>query len=80
MAYFITDNNSKGKHSNINIISSFHKIKNTTSVNRLVSNYTNKHLSFHRGEYFRHLKPAVIDDTAIEQLKTYQTNSVTLKK
>ena len=51
MTYFITDNNtSKGKDPNINIISSIHKIRYKTSVNILVSSYTNKHLTFHKGE------------------------------
>ena len=68
MAYFITDDNtSKGKDSNINIISSIHKIKGKTSVNVLVSNYTNKHLMFHKGEYVGHLEPAVMDDNTIDQ-------------
>ena len=45
MAYFITDNNTtKGRDPTINIINSIHKIKGRTSVNILVSNYTNKHL------------------------------------
>ena len=81
MAYFITDDNtSKGKDPNINIISGIHKIKGKTSVNILVSNYTNKHLTFHKGEYVRHLEPAVIDDTTKEQGETHQANSVTLKQ
>ena len=81
MTYFITDDNtSKGKDPNINIISSIHKIKGRTSVNILVSNYTNKHLMFHKGEYVRHLEPAVMDDNTIDQTETHQTNSVTLKK
>ena len=81
MVFFITDDNtSKGKHLNINIISSIHKIKGRTSVNILVSNHTNKYLTFHKGEYIRHLEPAVIDDNTIEQMETQQTNSVTLKK
>ena len=81
MAYFITDDNaSKGKDPNINIISSIHKIKGKTSVNVLVSNYTNKHLTFHKGEYVRHLEPAVMDDTTIDLRETHQANSVTLKK
>ena len=42
MAYFITDENStKGKDPNINIINGIHCIKGKTSVNVLVSNYTN---------------------------------------
>ena len=81
MAYFITDDNtSKGKDPNINIISSIHKIKGKTSVDILVSNYTNKYLMFHKGEYIRHLAPALMDDNTIEQRETHQANSVTLKK
>ena len=81
MAYFITDDNtSKGKDPNINIISGIHKIKGKTSVNILVSNYTNKHLTFHKGEYVGHLEPAVMDDNTIDQTETHQTNSITLKK
>ena len=81
MAYFITDDKtSKGIDPNVNIISSIHKIKGKTSVNILVSNYTNKCLTFLKGEYVRHLEPAVIDDSTIEERETHQTNSVTLKK
>ena len=81
MAYFIMDDNtSNGRDLNVNIISSIHKIKGRTSVNILVSDYTNKHLTFHKGEYVRHLEPDVIDDTTIEQRETHQANSVTLKK
>ena len=70
MAYFITDNNtSKGRDPNMNIISGICKIKGRTSVNILVSNYTNKHLTFHKGEYIRHLEPVVSDDSTREQGK-----------
>ena len=79
MAYFFTvDNTPEGRDPNINIISGIHKIKGKTSVNILVSNYTNKHLTFHKGEYIGHLEPAVMDTT--DQQETHQTNSVTLKK
>ena len=81
MAYFITDDNTpKGKNPNINIINSIHKIKGKTSVNILVSNYTNKHLMFHKGEYVRHLEPAVMDNNTTDQRETHQTNSVMLKQ
>ena len=79
MAYILTDDSTpKGKDPNINIISGIHKIKGKTSVNILVSNYTNKHLTFHKGEYVGHLEPAVLDST--DQQETHQTNSMTLKK
>ena len=70
----------RGKDPNINIISGIHKIKGKTSVNVLVSNYTNKHLTFHKGEYIRHLEPAVMDANTIEQKETHQTKSITLRK
>ena len=79
MAYFLTDDSTpKEKDPNINIIDGIHKIKGKTSVNILVSNYTNKHLTFHKGEYIRHLKPAVLDST--DHQETHQTNSMTLKR
>ena len=72
MAYFITDDNTpKGKDLNINLISGIHKIKCRTSVNILVSNYTNKHLTFHKGEYIGHLEPAVMDNDTIEETETH---------
>ena len=52
MAYFFPDDNSqKGRDPNINIINGIHKIKGRKSVNILVSNYTNKHIAFNKGEY-----------------------------
>ena len=52
MAYFLADDStSKGKDPNINIMDGIYKIKGKISVNILVSNYTSKHLTFHKGEY-----------------------------
>ena len=79
MAYFLTDDSTpKGRDPNINIIDGIHKIKDRTLVNILVSNNTNKHLTFHRGEYIGHLEPAVLDST--DQRDIHHANSVTLKK
>ena len=81
MAYFIADDNSaKGRDPNINIINSIHKIKGKTSVNILVSNYTNKHITFNKGENIGHLEPALTDDTTIDQPETHSAHSVTLQK
>ena len=80
MAYFITDDHStQGRDPNINIINSIHCIKGKTSVNVLVSNYTNKHVTFNKGEYIGHLEPAITDYTSIAQLYTHSANSVTLQ-
>ena len=79
MAYFLTDDSTpKGKDPNINIIDGIHMIKGKTSVNILISNYTNKHFMLHKGEYIGHLKLTALGST--DQQGTHQTNSVTLKK
>ena len=81
MAYFITDENStKGWDPNINITSGIHCIKGKTSVNVLVSNYTNKHIKFNKGEYIGHLEPNITDNMPSDQPDTHPTNSVTLQK
>ena len=86
MPYFLTDEDStKGKDSNINIINGIHNIKGKTSVNVLVSNYTNKHIKFNKREYIGCLKPTIedsaTDDTHTQgQPNTHLTNSVTLQK
>ena len=78
-AHFITDDSTpKGMDPNINILDGIHKIKNRSTVNIIVSNYTNKHLTFHKGEYIGHLEPLEQDST--DQGEIHQANSVTLKK
>ena len=79
MAHFITDDSTpKGRDPNINIIDGIHKIKDRTSVNTLISNYANKHLTFHKGEYIGHLELIVLDST--DQREAHLANSITLKK
>ena len=75
------DNNSmKGRDPNINITNGIHQIKGKTSVNILVSNYTNKHITFNEGECIGHLELTLTNDTTIDQSETHSTNSVTLQK
>ena len=86
MAYFITDDDStKGKDPNINIINGLHDIKGKTSVNILVSNYTNKHIMFNKGEYIGCLEPVIEDSVnsdlpSHDQQVTHSTNSVTTQR
>ena len=78
-AHFVTDDSTpKGRDPNINIIDGIHKIKDRSTVNVLVSNYTNKHLTFHKGKYIGHLEPIELDSS--DQGETHQVNSITLKK
>ena len=86
MAYFITDEDStKGRNPNINIINGIHNIKGRTSVSVLVSNYTNKHITFNKGEYVGNFEPAIEDSANSDlpshaQLDTHSTNSVTTQR
>ena len=60
MAYFISNQDStKGKDLNINILNGIHNTKGKTSVNIIVSNYTNNHITFNKGEYVGHLEPTI---------------------
>ena len=78
-AHFIADNSThKGKDPNINIIEGIHKIKDRSTVNVIVSNYSNKHLTFHKGKYIGHLEP--LELKPVDQGHTHQANSITLKK
>ena len=47
-------------------------------MNIIVSNYTNKHLTFHKGKYIGQLVPLELDSS--DQGETHQANSITLKK
>ena len=59
-AYFISNQDSStGKDPNIKIINGIHNIKGKTSVNILVSNYTNKDVTFNKGEHVGHLEPTI---------------------
>ena len=86
MAYFITDEDStKGRDPNNNIINGIHNIKRKTSVNVLVSNYTNKHITVNKGGYVGCLEPAIEDSVTSDipshaQPDNHSTNSVTTQQ
>ena len=57
-AHFVTDDSMhKGKDPNINIIDGIHKIKDRSTIHVIVSNSTNKHLTFHKGDTLDALSP-----------------------
>ena len=70
----------RGRDPNIHTINSIHMIKDKTSLNILVSNYTNKHVTFNKGEYIRHFEPTIIDDNTMNQMNFLSTNSIMLKR
>ena len=87
MAYFISNHKStKGKDPNINIVNGIHNIKGKTSVNILVSNYSNKHITFNKGKYVGHLEPTkenIDEENNLHfqaNLDAHTTNSVTAQR
>ena len=72
----------KGKDPYINIMNGIHNIKCRTTVNILVSNYSNKHLTFSKGEYIGHLENINEEENLQphENSDTYTTSSVTRKR
>ena len=81
-AYFISNEDStKGKDPNINIINGIHNIKGKTFVNILVSNYTNKLVTFNKGEYVGYLEPTMEEiPQTTESPDVPTTHSITTKK
>ena len=75
-------NQEKVKDPNINIVNGIHNIKGRTSVNILVTNYSNKHITFNKGEYIGHLEDINEEyhSQPHENLDAYTTSSVTTKR
>ena len=62
MAYFISNqDSSQGNDPDINITNGIHNIKGKTCTNIIVSYYTNKNITFNKGEYVGHLEPTIED-------------------
>ena len=83
-AYFVSDQDpTKGKDPNINIVNGIHNIKSKTSVNIMVSNYTNQHITLNKREYIGHLEPTIEDTEEVNNLHfqanpdAHTTNSIT---
>ena len=75
MAYFISDQDfKKGKDPNIHIINGIHNTKGKGHVNILISNYTNIHITFNKGEHVGHLEPP------IEEIQHTPANTDSLTK
>ena len=81
MAYFISNEDStKGKNPNITIINGIHNIKGKTSVYIIVSNYTNKHITFNKGEYIGCLEPTEEIPQTTENPDAQTMHSITTEK
>ena len=80
---FIRDQESrKGKDPNINIVSGIYNIKGRTTVNILVSNYSNQHIMFSKGEYIGYRENISKKGNLQHHHSSdaYTTSSVTMKR
>ena len=82
MAYFISDQDSrKEEDPNIHINDGIHNIKGKTYADDFISNYTNKHITFNRGECVGHLEPPTEDMQQIaEDPQSLTTHSTTTER
>ena len=62
------------------LLTAFTRSKGKHPVNILVSNNTNKHITFNNGEYIGHLEPSITDDMTIDDSETHSAHSITLQK
>ena len=82
-ACFINNQEStKGKDPKINIVNGIHNIKGKASVNILVSNYSNKHVTFHKLKYIGHLENIDEEENShpYENSDAHTTSSITAEK
>ena len=60
IAYFISNQHTKkGLDPYIHVIDSTYDIKGTSTLYIIVANYTNKHVTFNKGQYIGHMEPCI---------------------
>ena len=71
--YFISYQHvNKGLDPNIHVVDGIYIIKSRSSLHILVANYTNKHVTFNKGQCLGHIEPSIdhIPQTSINSLTT----------
>ena len=80
MGYFISNQHiNKGLDPNIHVIDGIYNIKGRSHLHILVANYTNKHVTFNKGQCIGHIEPSIDymlqtsikDDTLTPPLHTH---------
>ena len=60
MGYFISNQHvNKGLYPNIHVIDEIYNIKGRSTLHALVANYTNKHVTFIKGQCMGHIEPSI---------------------
>ena len=73
MGYFICNQHiNKGLDPNIHVIDGIYNIKGRLTLHVLVANYTNKHVTFNKGQCIGHIEPSIdhMPQTTINNLTT----------
>ena len=75
VAYFISNQHTKkGLDHNIHVLDDIYSIKGKSRLYVIVANYTNKHVTFNKGQCIGHMEPL------INNMSQTSVNSVTTKK
>ena len=75
MAYFISNQyTKKGLNQNIYVLDGIHNIKGKSTLYVKVANYTNKHVTFSKGQCIGHMEPP------IDKMSQTSVNSVITQK
>ena len=73
MGYFISNQHTnKGLGPNIHVINGIYSIKGRSTLHIFVANYTNKHVTFNKGQCIGYVEPSndYIPQTSINSLAT----------
>ena len=75
VAYFISNQHTnKGLDTNIHVIDGIYNIKGRSTLHVLVASYTNKHVTFNKGQWIGHMEPS------IDHMPQTSLNSLTIHK
>ena len=75
IGYFISNQHiNKGLDPNIHVIDGIYNIKGTSTLHVLVANYSNKHVTFNKGQCIGHIEPSTdhMPQTSINSLTTQE--------
>ena len=76
--YFMSNQyTNKGLYPNIHVIDGIHNIKGRSTLHVHVANYTNKHVTFNKGQCIGHTEPSIdhMPQTPINGLTTQKMNT-----
>ena len=74
VTYFISNQHiKKGLNPNINEVDGIYNIKGKWTLYVMVANYTNKHVTFNKGQFIDHMEPVI--DNMSSSVKSHHTEN-----